>query len=230
MLNDDNPDKTVLSVSSVQTMVEQPRLSEEPVPLETTSEAVEVLELTNILPEKIEERVLARPYDLGKQLKVTVEKRLEQRSSEETSFKELNLELPSFYYSKLENNANLLQDIFSPLFKKAEKATILKLPKMRIDILNEVISKLEFLGEYQKIVLPFSVSDPSEIAEHCLKFIKLVHKSSLQEILLEPPAKHKEDHKVLTSEIKKLFGDATTPVIKYDSKKIFPKSKRKQRE
>ena len=70
--NDDNADETALSVSSAQTIVEQQRLSEEPLLLEATSEAVEVLELTSILPEKIEERVLARPYDLGEQLKVTL--------------------------------------------------------------------------------------------------------------------------------------------------------------
>ena len=64
--NDDNADETALSVSSAQTIVEQQCLSEEPLPLEATSEAVlHVLELTSILPEKIEERVLARPYDLG---------------------------------------------------------------------------------------------------------------------------------------------------------------------
>ena len=94
---------------------------------------------------------------------------------------------------------------------------------MRIDILNEVISKLEFLGEYQKIIVPFTVSDPSTIVEHCSKFIKLVNKSSPPEILLEPPAQHREDYKALKSEIEKLFGDATTSVIKYGSRKIFPK-------
>ena len=227
--DDDITDETALSVRSAQTMEEQPRLSEEPLPVDATLDAVEVLELSSILPEKIEERVLACPYDLGQQLKVTVEKRLEQRSSEETSFKELNLELPPSYCSKLQNNASLLQDIFSPLFKKAKKATMLKFPKMRIDILNEVISKLEFLGEYQKIVVPFSISDPSTIAEHCLKFIKLVHKLS-QEILLEPPANHREDYKPFKAEIEKLFGDATTPLIKYGSKKIFPKTPKKKKE
>ena len=228
--DDDITDETALSVRSAQTMEEQPRLSEEPLPVDATLDAVEVLELTSILPEKIEERVLARPYDLGQQLKVTVEKRLEQRSSEETSFKELNLELSSSYCSKLQNNASLLQDIFSPLFKKAKKPTILKFPKMRIDILNEVISKLEFLGEYQKIVVPFSISDPSTIVEHCLKFITLVQKSSPQEILLDPPANHREDYKPLKSEIEKLFGDATTPLVRYGSKKIFPKPSKKQKE
>ena len=194
-------------------------------PLDSTSEII--FKLSSLLPRKIEARVLASQHDLCKQLKVTVEKRLEQWSFEETRFQELNLELPSSYGNKLQNDANLLDQIFAPLFGKVKKSTKLTFPNMRIDILNQVISKLGSLGEYQIIEVPFSVEDSSTIAEHCLEFIRLVHKSS-QEIFFQPSPQYSENYKDLKSEIVKYFGkDSTEPLIKYGKQKIFPIKKRR---
>ena len=93
---------------------EETTLTEEP--LDSTSGII--FKLSSILPRKIEARVLASQHDLCKQLKVTVEKRLEQWSFEETKFQELNLELPSSYGNKLQSDANLLHQIFAPLIRR----------------------------------------------------------------------------------------------------------------
>ena len=198
-------------------------LTEEP--SDSTSEII--FTLSSILPRKIEARVLASQHDLCKQLKVTVEKRLEQWSFEETKFQELNLELPSSYGNKLQNDANLLHQIFAPLFRKVKKSTKLTFPNMRIDILNQVISKLEFQGEYQIIEVPFSVEDPSRIAEDCLEFITLVHNPSTQEILFQPSPQYSLNYQDLKSKVVTHFGkDTVEPLIKYGKQKIFPNKKK----
>ena len=194
-------------------------------PLDSTSEII--FKLTSILPRKIEARVLASQHDFCKLLKVTIEKRLEQWSFEETRFQELNLELPPSYCNKLESDTNLLHEIFAPLFGKVKKSTKLTFPNMRIDILNQVINKLEFLGEYQIIEVPFSVKDPSTIAEHCLKFITLVHNPFTQKILFYPSPQYSENYKDLKSEIVKYFvKESNEPLISYAKRKIFPIKKR----
>ena len=198
-------------------------LNEEP--LDSTSEIT--FKLSSLLPRKIEARVLSSQHDLCKQLKITVEKRLEQWSFEETRFQELNLELPPSYGNKLQNDANLLHQIFAPLFGKVQKSRKLIFPNMRIDILNQVIKKLEFLGEYQIIEVPFSVEDPSTIAEHCFKFIKHVHQSSPQEIFFQPSPQYSKNYKDLKSKVVKYFKkDMTEPLIEYGNHKIFPIKKR----
>ena len=200
-----------------------------------TSEAV--LKLTQILPERIEERVLASPHDLHEQLEVTVEKRLEQWQFERTRFETLDMELPPNYAKQIQNDTNLLRMIFSLFFNKIKESTVLKLPNIRVDILSRVINKnRRNLGKYMRVDIPFvATADVSVIINSCFNLIKIFDAScSTQEIYLNSSSSTEHDDKIIKTLKSKTSShfpkDADGPLIKYNSKKVFPKGKVKAKQ
>ena len=141
-----------------------------------------ILKLTDILPEKLQANVLEIHEHLRNQLCLTVNTRLEQcLSSDQISYEKLNLELPEAYKRRLDGY--LLKSILSPFFEKVKKAKTLQLPNLnRIDSLIEMIERLNIQGDYERIVVPFFITEQS-----CYDLTILLIKNcpSIQEIYFQ---------------------------------------------
>ena len=178
-----------------------------------------ILQLKDIFPQKIEVRVLETQQDFRDQIELTVKTRLGQcLSSDQTSYEELNLELPEAYKRKLDHD--LLQRICALFFEKVKKAKRLQLPNLNgIEKLIEMIkhNNLNISGDYEKIIVPFLIT-----GQHCYDLsIELINNcSSIQEIHFQPSySKNKDKREVqnLVSRIKK--NTSRDIVIKIDSPK-----------
>ena len=170
-----------------------------------------ILKLTDILPQKIQAHVLEIQQELQDHLRQTIEIRLEQcLSSEQTSYEELNLELPEAYKRKLDDD--LLQKIFS-FFEKVKKAKTLRLPNLnKIDNLIRMIEfkKLNISGDYERIVVPFSITQ-----QRCydLTILLINNCSSIQEIYFQSSNSENQDKKLVQDLVSKIEKNV---VIKID--------------
>ena len=175
-----------------------------------------ILQLTDILPPKIQVRVLETQQDFRDQIYLTVKTRLEQcLSSEQTSYEELNLELPEAYKRKLDHD--LLQRICALFFEKVKKAKRLRLPNLNeIELIRMIKhSNLNISGDYEKIIVPFLIT-----RQHCYDLsIELINNcSSIQEIHFQPSYSENNDKREVQNLVSRIKQNTSRDiVIKIDS-------------